>query len=254
MIFSMTPQVFSVLCLAVVSVAGQWTGNYNTTAVGRNTYPPRECLVETFNRGMFLCRCTGGKVFPGCSWLQWGTIFNSVRDANCKCGTKKDRSNEPKSLEAYGRGPDGETLPGVVRYCVCDPPAGKGDDSTDELVVPAPNCWCAAENLKLKTELSEAKESQGVPETPPSVDGQSTTQQPGEKQPGEKQPGQKQPATGSVQWCRDDLNRKKGLIQKNVCKELMEFKPKEMTPSMQRMLPNCSISSLTEICKDIPQD
>ena len=75
----MTPQVFSVLCLAVVSVAGQWTGNYNTTAVGRNTYPPRECLVERPSSRP-ACSCAdvlAARSFPaavGCSGARFSTV------------------------------------------------------------------------------------------------------------------------------------------------------------------------------------
>ncbi|KID81143.1 hypothetical protein MGU_11472 [Metarhizium guizhouense ARSEF 977] len=244
MSFSITPRVFSVLCLAVVSVAGQWSGNYNTTDVPRNLDPPSKCWIQSLDpangprTAIYPCTCTGGKVSADCNWQQVGMIFNSVRDANCKCATTRDLSNQPDSLKAYGR-----DQPGAVTQCICDPVAGKGDDSTDELVVPAPNCWCPAMSLKEKSGLSEAKESQAVPETPPSVDEQSTTQQPGEQQS----------ATGSIQQCRDDLN-KSGFIQKNVCKQLMQYKPKELTEPMQRALPNCSISSLTEVCKDISQD
>lgn len=228
MSFSITPRVFSVLCLAVVSVAGQWSGNYNTTGVPRKLDPPSECWIQSLNpangayTAIYPCTCTGGRVLDNCNWLQANMIFNSVRDANCKCATTGNLSNQPESLKAYSR-----AQPKAVTQCICDPVAGKEADSTDGLVVPAPNCWCPAESLKEKSGLSEAKESQVVPETPPSV--------------------------GSIQQCRDDLNKSQ-FTQKNVCKQLMQDKPKEFSESMQRLLPNCSISSLTEVCKDISQD
>ncbi|KID86788.1 hypothetical protein MAJ_11157, partial [Metarhizium majus ARSEF 297] len=225
MSFSLTPRVFSLLCLAA-SVAGQWSGNYNTTSVPSRQDPASKCWIQSLAQrpytAVYPCTCTGGEVWPDCNW-QDALLFNRVKDAKCRCATTQDLSKQPESLKKYGEG-----QPAAVTQCICDPAASKGPDSPDGLFVPSPDCWCPAESLKEKSGLSEAKESPAVPETPP-------------------------PSTESIQKCRDDLN-KSGYTQKNVCQQLSQDKPKEFSEPMQRALPNCSIASLTEACKDIPQN
>lgn len=160
MSFSITPRVLPVLCLAVASVAGQWTGNYNTTSVDGGIDPPKKCWIESLDpsRGaataIYPCTCTGGTVLPDCNWSDFA-LYNSVRDAKCKCSTAKRMDAEPESLQKYG-----QDTPAAVTKCVCDPPAaGNEAAGTDGLVVPAPNCWCPAESLQDKSGLSEAKEA-----------------------------------------------------------------------------------------------
>ncbi|EFY84114.1 hypothetical protein J3458_020649 [Metarhizium acridum] len=221
MSFSITPRVFSVLCLAVASVAGQWSGNYNTTSVPRRLDPAAKCWIKSLAQrpytAIYPCTCTGGEVWPDCNW-QDALLFNAVRNADCRCATTGDLQNEPESLKAYG-----QKKPNAVTQCLCDPVAGNEAD-TDGLVVPAPDCWCPAQSLKEKSGLSEAKESQVVPETPP--------------------------CGASIQQCRDELN-KSGHPPKNVCQHLMQYKPTEISEPLKSRLPNCSISSLTEVCKGI---
>ncbi|KAG8411294.1 hypothetical protein J3459_016444 [Metarhizium acridum] len=197
MSFSITPRVFSVLCLAVASVAGQWSGNYNTTSVPRRLDPAAKCWIKSLAQRPYTA------IYP---------------NADCRCATTGDLQNEPESLKAYG-----QKKPNAVTQCLCDPVAGNEAD-TDGLVVPAPDCWCPAQSLKEKSGLSEAKESQVVPETPP--------------------------CGASIQQCRDELN-KSGHPPKNVCQHLMQYKPTEISEPLKSRLPNCSISSLTEVCKGI---
>ncbi|KAM4066567.1 hypothetical protein HRG_000652 [Hirsutella rhossiliensis] len=135
MSFAIMPRVFFVLCLAVLSVAGQWSGNYNTTRVPRKLDPPGKCWIQSLDKAngpytaIYPCTCTGGKVSGDCSWLQQERVFNRVEDASCKCAKTRNIDLEPESLKAYGRG-----QPGAVTLCICDPVAGNGDDGTDELL------------------------------------------------------------------------------------------------------------------------
>ncbi|KAM3451249.1 hypothetical protein NHJ6243_009631 [Beauveria neobassiana] len=231
MSFSITPRVISVLCLTVVSVAGQWSGNYNITSVPKGLAPADHCRIQSLNpangvpKPFHPCTCTGGKVAADCNWESLNIIWNSVRDANCKCvPNRRSLVDEPESLKAYSL-----SQPNAVRQCICDPADPKGEAGADGLIVPAPNCWCPADSLKKNSGLSEAKEDQAVPETPPSGD------------------------AASVQKCRDDF-RKSRMIPKNTCKYLMEKKPTEFSNVMQASIPNCTIPLLTEVCKGILQD
>ncbi|KAM3500537.1 hypothetical protein MY11210_009501 [Beauveria gryllotalpidicola] len=227
MSFSITPRVFSVLCLTVVSVAGQWRGNYNTTAVPHGKDPASHCWIKSLASrpytAIYPCTCTGGEVAADCNWNERGILYNSVRNADCKCATTRNLQDIPESLNKYS-----QSQRHAVTLCVCDPPDGEWEAGTDGLVVPAPNCWCPTESLK-NSGLKEVKEGQAVPETPPSID------------------------AASVQKCRDDLN-KSNFIQKNVCKQLLEDKQTEFSDYIQASIPNCTIALLTEVCKGISQD
>lgn len=223
MTISNTPRVFSLLCLAL-SVAGQWTGNYNTTAVPRGQDPASHCwiqsLAQTPYTAIYPCTCTGGKVGADCNW-QDALLFNSVRDATCKCATTGDLTKETEALKAFG-----QSSTNAVKQCLCDPATPEGKPGADGLVVPSPNCWCPASSLKESSGLTEAKEGQASPEAPAPVD------------------------AAAVQKCRDDFN-KSSMIKKNACDQLAESKDPQFSDPMQRNLPNCTPALLKEVCKTI---
>ncbi|KAM3518359.1 hypothetical protein MY4038_010114 [Beauveria bassiana] len=141
MTVSNTPRIFSLLCLAL-SVAGQWTGNYNTTA-GQNLAD--HCRIQSIDRepgpdnSVYPCTCTSGNVAPDCTWEQ------------------------PKELEAFGCG-----QPNAVTMCICDPTDPKGEPGADGLIVPSANCWCPITTLAENSGLTDAKEA--APEAPAPVD------------------------------------------------------------------------------------
>ncbi|KAK8145787.1 hypothetical protein G3M48_004021 [Beauveria asiatica] len=224
MSFSITPRVFSVLCLAVVLVAGQWSGNYNMTGL-RDPFddPPHECWIQSLNEtngettAVFPCTCIGGEVTPKCSWWQAGVNYNRVNDATCKCGPYRSIDDKPENLKAYGQSQRNPVTP-----CICEPGPNEMT-GPDGLIVPGSECWCPSSSLRDNSGLTEAKEGQAVPESPASVD------------------------AASVQKCRDDLN-KSSFVKENVCEQLTENKPTEFSNFMKARLLNCTISLLTEVC------
>ncbi|KAM3450577.1 hypothetical protein NHJ6243_009773 [Beauveria neobassiana] len=227
MSFTINPRVLSVLSLAVVSVAGEWTGGYNTTFVSPKADPAGKCWIKSLDpsRGsptaVYPCTCTGGKVSADCNWYQAQRIFNAVRDADCKCATTNNLAEQPKELQEFSK-----SKPNAVTQCICDPAEdGKGKPGADGLFVPSSNCWCPAESLKENSGLKEAKEGEAVMEEPAApVD-----------------------AT-AVQKCSTELDNSQ-LVKPNVCAQLKENKSAEMTEPMQRSIPSCTIALLTEICK-----
>ncbi|OAA41224.1 hypothetical protein BBO_05760 [Beauveria brongniartii RCEF 3172] len=227
MSFIINPRVLSVLSLAVVSVAGEWTGGYNTTFVSPRADPAGKCWITSLDpsRGsptaVYPCTCTGGKVSADCNWYQAKMIYNAVRDADCKCATTGDLSKQPKELQEFGK-----SKPNAVTQCICDPAEdGKGKPGADGLVVPTSNCWCPAESLKQNSGLKEAKEGEAVMEEPAApVD------------------------AAAVQKCSTELVNST-LVKPNVCALLKEKKPTEMTEYMQGLIPSCTIALLDEICK-----
>ncbi|KAM0665692.1 hypothetical protein MY8738_010190 [Beauveria namnaoensis] len=162
MTFSNTPRVFLLSFLAL-SAAGQWTGNYNTTAVPLGQDPAEHCWIQSLAQEPYTviqpCVCTGGKVTADCNWKDL-FLNNRVWDATCVCEDYGALSY-PKAIRAYRkRTPDG------VSDCMCDPAIPKGEPDADGLIVPSGNCWCSASQLKLHSGLTEAKEVQADPETP----------------------------------------------------------------------------------------
>ncbi|EFY97997.1 hypothetical protein X797_009373 [Metarhizium robertsii] len=171
MSFSVNPRVLSVLCLAVASVAGQWIVNGNTAEVGPNRDPVDECWIKNVDKALSPCTCTGGTIFPGCHSVQWGEPYGTVRDANCTCDPTStvlsmedvlggDRGPEESVKASNRQDPNGRDQPEVVERCICDPPAGKRDDSTDKSAVPATNCWCPMEFLDAKECRADLDNSQ----------------------------------------------------------------------------------------------
>lgn len=151
---STTVRVLSVLSFAVLPtrVAGQWSGNFNTTSVRRGD-PPERCWIQGLNGtnvSLQPCTCTGGTVAADCNWLQGGYIFNRVSDSVCTC---------PLSTENF---PDGtaelqeftRNQPQGVRGCLCDRP--EGGVGAGPLVTSGPECWCPSQFIAEKSGLSEA--------------------------------------------------------------------------------------------------
>ncbi|PMB72579.1 hypothetical protein BM221_002685 [Beauveria bassiana] len=221
MTVSNTPRIFSLLCLAL-SVAGQWTGNYNTTA-GQNVAD--HCRLQSIERepgpdnSVYPCTCTSGKVAPDCTWKKDGMIFNSVRNATCKCATSGFIDDQPKELEAFGCG-----QPNAVTMCICDPTDPEGEPGADGLIVPSANCWCPSKTLAQNSGLTDAKEA--APEAPAPVD------------------------AAAVKKCRDDFF-KSLIIKENACSQLLESPDLKFTDSLQRNLPSCTPALLAEVCKTI---
>lgn len=225
MSFIINPRVLSVLSLAVVSVAGQWTGGYNTTSVSSKLDPAPKCWIKGFASrpytAVYPCTCTGGNVAADCNWASGTTTYNAVRNTDCKCAETGDMDNEPESLLAYAKG-----KPNAVAKCACDPAeAGKGEPDADELIVPARECWCPSQGLKENSGLQEAKAGEAVMEEPAApVD------------------------AAAVGKCSAELDNS-GMIKPNVCAQLKKYKPTEMSKPMQDSIPSCTIALLTEICE-----
>ncbi|EJP62401.1 uncharacterized protein BBA_08622 [Beauveria bassiana ARSEF 2860] len=224
MTVSNTPRIFSLLCLAL-SVAGQWTGNYNTTQVPRGQDPADHCWIQSLDpakgasTAVYPCTCTGGKVAPDCNWKQAGAIYNSVRDATCKCARERNLNQQPEELDAFGR-----SQPSAVTACICDPTNPKGEPGADGLIVPDTNCWCPSVSLAKNSGLTEAKEA--APEAPATVD------------------------AAAVKKCRDDF-LKSSIVKENACSQLPESTDSKFTDSLQRELPSCTPALLAEVCKTI---
>ncbi|KAM3496977.1 hypothetical protein MY10362_009655 [Beauveria mimosiformis] len=220
MSFTINPRVLSVLSLAVVSVAGQWTGAYNTTEVSSKLDPAPKCWIKGFAKrpysAVYPCTCWSGKVAADCNWASTGVTYNAVRNAECKCGTEKKMLVEPKGLKQYS------SKKNAVTRCACDPPE-KEEPDADGLIVPARECWCPFEGLKENSGLKEAKEGEAIMEEPV-VD----------------------PA---VQKCSTELDNST-IVKPNLCAELKKTEPTEMTKGMQAQIPSCTMAHLIEICKN----
>ncbi|KAM3543495.1 hypothetical protein ARSEF1564_003547 [Beauveria bassiana] len=223
MSFTINPRVLCVLSLAVVSVASQWTGAYNTT-VSTWTTPAPECIIKSFASpsitAVFPCTCTGGNATADCNWTYNKSTYSTVRNAECKCATTRVLSQETDSLKAYTK-----SQPNAVNGCVCDAAEpGKGEPDADGLVVPAGDCWCPSE-ASFCTKSKEPKETEAVLEKPAApVD------------------------AAAVKKCSTELDNK-GLVKQNLCRDLKEYQSTEMPKSMKAILPSCTIALLTEICQ-----
>ncbi|KAM3501896.1 hypothetical protein MY10362_005218 [Beauveria mimosiformis] len=255
MTFTINPRVLSVLSLAVVSVAGEWTGGYNTS-VPSGDAPARKCWIKGFDSptreytAVFPCTCTAGKVSADCNWYQASMVYNAVRDAECRCATTKALSQQPEGLQKFSK-----SEPNAVTLCLCDPAEeGKGKVDTDGLFVPAPNCWCPAELLKENSGLKEAKEGEAVMEEPAPVDAAPVDAAPVDAAPVDAGPVDAGPVdagpvdAAAVQKCSTELDSSV-IVKPNLCADLKKDKSAEMTEPMQSVIPSCTIALLHEICK-----
>ncbi|KAM3562435.1 hypothetical protein MY1884_001830 [Beauveria asiatica] len=226
MSFTINPRVLSILSLAVVSVAGQWTGAYNTTARSSKLLTPgSKCLIQGFAKtpytAVYPCTCTGGTVAADCNWVDRRITYNAVRNADCKCATTKDIQQEPDALKAYT-----ESNPNAVNKCVCDPPkAGEGEPDADGLIVPARECWCPAQGLKKTSGLKEAEQGEAVLE---------------------ELLGPIEAA--AVKKCSTELDNSK-LTKPKICDFVNHYKDVEINGDLQANIPSCTVALLTEICK-----
>ncbi|KAF1731216.1 hypothetical protein CRV24_009295 [Beauveria bassiana] len=264
MSFTINPRVLCVLSLAVVSVAGRWTGAYNATESTR-AVPAPECIIKSFASepitAVFPCTCTGGNATADCNWTFEKATYSTVRDADCKCATTRVLVQETDSLKAYTK-----SQPNAVNGCVCDAAEPwKGEPDANGLVVPDGDCWCPSEGLKASSGLKEAKEGEAILEDPAApVD--AANNEPVKpsfctksKKPKETEATLEKPAApvdapaapvdaAAVKKCNTELDNK-GLVKQNLCDELKEYKPTEMPKSMKTIIPSCTIALLTEICK-----
>ncbi|KAM0665960.1 hypothetical protein ACQRIU_005304 [Beauveria bassiana] len=270
MSFTIKPRVLCVLSLAVVSVASQWTGAYNTT-VSTRANPAPECIIKSFasepDTAVFPCTCTGGNATADCNWTPNKGTYSTVRNADCKCATTRVLAEDTDSLKAYTK-----SQPNAVNGCVCDAAEpGKGEPDADGLVVPDGDCWCPSEGLKANSGLKEAKEGEAILEDPaaPPVDAAADQKPNTESDNNEpvkpsfctqsKKPKETEEAVlekpaaptvdaAAVKKCSTELDNST-LVKTSVCDQLKEFKPTELTKTMQARIPSCTIALLTEICK-----
>ncbi|TQV92769.1 hypothetical protein IF1G_08693 [Cordyceps javanica] len=212
------PSALSAFCLAA-SVAGQWTGSYNTTDVPRGQDPAAKCWIDSLDSSkgdytaVYPCTCTGGKVAPDCNWKDVDAIvFNSVRDATCKCATTKSFYAEPEELLAYGK-----SQPNAVRQCICDP--GKEPAGADGLLVPAPNCWCPSKALKENSGLQEATAPAASPVAIPS----------------------------DLKDCHDEIEASKINLKAN-CDQILSKRLRELPEDIKPLLPSCTFPRFIDVC------
>ncbi|KAM3524548.1 hypothetical protein NHJ13051_004498 [Beauveria bassiana] len=261
MSFTINPRVLCVLSLAVVSVASQWTGAYNTT-VSTWATPAPECIIKSFASqpitAVFPCTCTGGNATADCNWTFNKSTYSTVRNAECKCATTRVLAQETDSLKAYTK-----SQPNAVNGCVCDAAEpGKGEPDADGLVVPAGDCWCPSESLKANSGLKEAKEGAADQKLDTELDNNEPVKPSfctKSKEPKETETVLEKPAApvdaaaapvdaAAVKKCSTELDNK-GLVKQNLCDDLKEYESTEMPKSMKAILPSCTIALLTEICK-----
>ncbi|PHH89964.1 hypothetical protein CDD83_4854 [Cordyceps sp. RAO-2017] len=165
--FSSTrPQLSFVLCFTAlaVRVAGQWSGQFNTTTVDSKKIPPKRCWIHSLSDkpespSLRPCTCTGGTISPDCNYLLEGlfptsVLLNRVSNSVCKCPSyisDDGYPHVPHKLKDFT-----ESQPQGVHGCLCDSKKGFSYSKTDDLVTSAPGCWCPAEVLKKKSGLSDA--------------------------------------------------------------------------------------------------
>ncbi|KAM3425811.1 hypothetical protein NHJ13734_009912 [Beauveria thailandica] len=149
------PRVLTLCFLAALStsVAGQWTGSFNTTAVP-DVDPPERCWVRGFSGdrnfpGRGRCACTSGRVYPDCNYFLGKQIWNRVSEAVCTCPT--DEFQVPQD-DSY-------------KECICDADLKKDVGSGFPL---GPGCWCPAKELATKDGLTDATSQ--ASQDPPSPD------------------------------------------------------------------------------------
>ncbi|EJP66270.1 uncharacterized protein BBA_04763 [Beauveria bassiana ARSEF 2860] len=261
MSFTINPRVLSVLSLAVVSVASQWTGAYNATAVTDRDGPAPECIIKSFATdtitSVLPCTCTGGNVTADCNWNYEGKTYSTVRDAECKCATTGVLVLETDSLKAYTK-----SKPNAVNGCVCDPAEpGKGEPDADGLVVAAGDCWCLSERLKANSGLKEAEEQKSDTEVDKSepVKAQKPDTEVDSSEPVKPSFCTQKPAApvdaaaapldaAAVRKCSTELDNSR-ITKTSLCDQLKEDEDTEMTERMKAILPSCTVAALTEICK-----
>ncbi|KAM3452124.1 hypothetical protein MY3296_004713 [Beauveria thailandica] len=227
MSFTINPRVLSILSLAVVSVAGQWAGAYNTTARSSEllTTPGSKCLIQGFAEvpytAVYPCTCTGGTVAADCNWVDRRTTYNAVRNADCKCVNAGRMDGETNALKAYTK-----SKPNAVEKCACDPPkAGKGEPDADGLIVPARECWCRAQGLKKTSGLKQAEPGEAVlEELLVSIE------------------------AAAAQKCSTELDNSK-YTKAKICDYVNHFKNAEINGDLQANIPSCTVARVTEICK-----